>query len=574
MLNGVNIMFNKKCKLFLITLVFMLSISAVAAVDTNSSDDIIAGDIDEEPPSAGIDNISSDDLLSSSESEDVISNVEEPTVVNADNSNVSLLSAANTTKKVTLIKAKDMTKTFGTITDFTATFYDDSGNPLKNAKVKFQIKGVNYTKKTNSKGVAKLPIGLSPGDYIVYIYHPNGYSITKVISVQTTIIAPNFSKHYLSSKSFKATFYNKKGKLLKNKNIKFYANGKYYVKKTNSKGVASINIISKPGVLKIVSINTDTGEKKKSNLQILHTLSANKMTVFSDRTSTFKVTLYKNEKLVKNAKVYISVKGNSILAKTNSKGVASFDFKLSKGTYTFKSSDPYTGDKISTKVTVKLATIQANDMIVHENKTSTFTATVLKSNGKVAANAQVKIKLNGTTHTVKSNSKGVVSFDFNLDQGSYKIVLKDLSSGYSLTKKITVLKSNVGMEYNQYGVSADGKTILAIGRASASGEMSKYGYSFHMTEFLRVCPYCGSNELYWSIFWAGSETADYGVFPATGHKEGGSAEGHIFCAHCDCDWSVYGNNHGTGGDLKVVSPTVASSKEAAYLLKSGNYILV
>ena len=115
---------------------------------------------------------------------------------------------------------------------------------------------------------------------------------------------------------------------------------------------------------------------------------------------------------------------------------------------------------------------------------------------------------------------------------------------------------------------------MAIGRPSASGEVSKYGYKFYMTVFERVCPYCGSSELYWSIFWTGDETSNYGVFPATGNKEGGSAEGHIFCANCDADWSVFGNEHVYGGGTKltVVSQSVLTTKDAAYMLKNGEMI--
>jgi hypothetical protein len=142
-----------------------------------------------------------------------------------------------------------------------------------------------------------------------------------------------------------------------------------------------------------------------------------------------------------------------------------------------------------------------------------------------------------------------------------------------LTKKIDVYESSSGKSYNKYGVSDDGKTILAIGRASAAGELSAYGYTFYATEFDRTCPYCGSHELYWSIFFAGSETANWGIFPATGTGEGSSAEGIIVCACCDSDWSVFGHNHGgSGGDLTVVVPTHSCSKSDAYDLKSGSYV--
>ena len=95
-----------------------------------------------------------------------------------------------------------------------------------------------------------------------------------------------------------------------------------------------------------------------------------------------------------------------------------------------------------------------------------------------------------------------------------------------------------------------------------------------MTVFERVCPYCGSSELYWSIFWAGDETSNYGVFPATGNKEGGSAEGHIFCADCDADWSVFGNEHvyDGGTTLTVVIDSVLTTKDVAYMLKNGEMI--
>ena len=125
--------------------------------------------------------------------------------------------------------------------------------------------------------------------------------------------------------------------------------------------------------------------------------------------------------------------------------------------------------------------------------------------------------------------------------------------------------------FDQYGVSSDGTQIMAIGRPSAPGE-SSYGYTFYKSVFRRKCPFCGSDQLYWGIFWAGNESSSWGYFPATGQSEGGSIEGHIFCKSCDADFScILGADHTSPPRAKLerISGPTKCSKQDAYNLKNG-----
>ena len=568
-------MFNKKIKLVLIILVFMLSLGVVSASDSNLTDDVESNDGDEEPPSDSI-NLSANETSYSSFNNQ---NNHNDLKLLSDDSIISYSNNYSSQKDnipVSFIKAKDIVKTYKSSKKYTATFFDNSGNALKNTKVKLKLNHKTYTKITNSKGYVSLDLDLKVGHYEIIAIHPEGHKIYNKIIVKHSITSFNLKKHYRSSKNFKATFYDKKGKLLKHKYVTFSYRGYKIVKKTNGNGNAILKITTSVGTHKVITFNPITGEKVKNTIKVSPTLSAKKMTVFTGKTSKFKVKLYKNEKLAKHKKMHVYVDGVKKTVKTNSKGVATVKFKLSKGSYNFKSIDPYTGYALDRTVKVKLASIKAHDMAAILNKSSAFQAQLLKQNGKVAKHTKMKITINGKEHKVKTNSKGFAHVEFKFCEGKYNVVCKDLKTGYTLKSKITVVSDKDGVSYNKYGISEDGLSILAIGRPSSSGEQSKYGYKWYMSEFERTCPYCHGHNLFWDVFWSGDETTEVAIFPATGHREPGSTEGMIFCEDCDCDFSIFGKEHVTSHPmhLKVISEPSKSSKEEAYILKSGNFVKI
>ena len=662
-------MFNNKMKLFFITLVFMLSVSAVASAETNSTDDMTIGEVEEEPPSIEIadastgeaDNASQSEVLSSAEvinessdddsevlqimddvnstdnavlksqNDDVLSNSYSlkgsnvvmyykngsgytvtlktgKTPVKGETVSISINGAkykrvtdakgkaflpinlmvgtytvsayfgghtiTNTVKILPNVQSSNLVKYYGNDAKFTAKFLNNYGYLLKNTEVSIIVHGKTYRTKTNSKGIASINIDLPVGRYSVMAVHPTGYKTSNKILIKSTITSSDLVKRYKSSKKVLAKFLDTNGNVMKGKDVKFRLNDKYYTERTDSNGVARLAVNIKPGSYDITVINPVSGERHKQNIKIYRTIYADSnINGVQNTVGEYKVKLYKNEKLTKGAIVEIHLKGRTYKVATNSDGVATFKYKLSKGTYAIQAVDSYTGLSVKTTLKVTPPTIRASDATTRANYYTNYKATVLNENGNAHGGASVKFTVSGKTYTVKANANGVAVLKIKLAKGTHPITIKDVSTGYSVTKKLTILQSSKGMKYNKYGVSSDGKTLLVVGRPSAVGETSKYGYTFHTTEFVRECTYCGGHNLYWGIFWAGNEHDDGGIFPATGHMETCALDGCIFCADCDCDWSIFGHNHGDDiRDLAVVSPSVSSSKDAAYELKSGNYV--
>ncbi len=536
-------MFGNKMKIFLITLCFMLSVSAVGATSdvgnvVSFDDDVETGDLDVDPPS-GIDDINN---VTYSKSEDT----REP-----------------------VIYGEDLSMYYKNGSRYEVSIYQDGkiiNSQNNDSKVIFNVNGVNYTKELVN-GKASIGINLNPGNYtITTFYHYTDGLATKTnnIEVLSTIQANDVVKFFRNGTQYCAKFLDGCGSPLVNASVIFNINGVFYKKQTDDNGMAKLNINLRPGVYILTAMHPD-GLMYGYNITVLSTIHGDDIVKFFRNGTQYCAKFLDGcgSPLV-NASVTFNINGVFYKKQTDDNGMARLNINLFPGEYILTAIH-LNGEEKANIIKV-LTTISAEDISLIENKSGVF---VLKTHDGAR---NVSITINGVEYIVQTDDGGVATLNVSLSKGNHAVLSKNLNSGEEIFNTIYVMEDPAFIKYYSiYGVSPDGKYIMAIGRPSAAGELSKYGYTFYKSVFERICPCCRSDRLYWGIFWAGSETANWGVFPATGLKESGSAEGHIFCAKCDADFSVIdGKNHGGGSKnlIKVIS-TVSSSKDEAYILKNG-----
>ena len=614
-------------KIFLITLCFMLSVSAVGAASdvgnvVSFDDDVETGDLDVDPPS-GIDDINN---VTYSKSEDTrepviygedlsmyykngsryeVSIYQDGKLINSQNNDSKVIfnvNGVNYTKELVNGKASiginlnpgnytittfyhytdglatktnnievlstilvnDVVKFFRNGTQYCAKFLDGCGSPLVNASVTFNINGVFYKKQTDDNGMAKLNINLRPGVYILTAMHPDALMYGSNITVLSTILANDVVKFFRNGTQYCAKFLDGCGSPLVNASVTFNINGVLYKKQTDYEGVARLNINLFPGKYILTAMHPD-GLMYGYNITVLSTIHGDDIVKFFRNGTQYCAKFLDGcgSPLV-NASVTFNINGVFYKKQTDDNGMARLNINLFPGEYILTAIH-LNGEEKANIIKV-LTTISAEDISLIENKSGVF---VLKTHDGAR---NVSITINGVEYIVQTDDGAVATLNVSLSKGNHAVLSKNLNSGEEIFNTIHVMEDPAFIKYYSiYGVSPDGKYIMAIGRPSAAGELSKYGYTFYKSVFERICPCCRSDRLYWGIFWAGSETANWGVFPATGLKESGSAEGHIFCAKCDADFSVIdGKNHGGGSKnlIKVIS-TVSSSKDEAYILKNG-----
>ncbi len=158
--------------------------------------------------------------------------------------------------------------------------------------------------------------------------------------------------------------------------------------------------------------------------------------------SKFTVTLKdKNKKAINKAKVKISINGNTYNKVTDTKGTASINLNLKSGSYsvttTFAGTKLYESKSLKSTVTVK-STIKCSDLTKYYKNTASYYSTFYDKKGKLLKTTAVKIKLNGKTYSIKTNSKGVAKQSINLKPGKYSVTSINSKTSESTTKTVTI----------------------------------------------------------------------------------------------------------------------------------------
>ena len=149
---------------------------------------------------------------------------------------------SNNIKVISLIESDDLTKYYRNNSQFIVRIHSaDGGYVGAGEEIKFNINGVFYTRTTNETGHAKLNINLGQGNYTITTYYKN-CSKGNNIEVLPILTAEDLVMKYMDGSQFKAKLVDGQGKAYPKQTVKFNINGVIYNGKTDSDGVAKLNI--------------------------------------------------------------------------------------------------------------------------------------------------------------------------------------------------------------------------------------------------------------------------------------------------------------------------------------------
>ena len=384
--------------------------------------------------------------------------------VKSASSTAAKASASKTTKVSTNLKVSGTS--FYSGQSLVVTLKDKNSKALSGQKIlfKFTSLGKTYTKTTDKNGQAKITLN-AVGTLKVVVsfagkgnYSASSYSGSLKVSKSDSGLTVSSTTVALGT-PLVVTLKNKKtGALLSNQKVKFTLKKNSYVRTTDSKGQAKLNInIQKPfnvtisyGGSKALSASSITKTINPTKCGLSFTYSASSVKYGHSLTITLKNKV--TAKAVSGKKLVVKYLSKSYTKTTNSKGQVSIPI-YGVGDVTLKTS--YSGDDVykSASSSKKIKGVKDSTKLSNSRDTlpvgDAYVVTLKDSNGKVLSNKKVVLNFSGRAYTKTTNSKGQASLTIIKGPGTYSMVVSYGGSKYyaptKISKKVKMTNSIVSI---------------------------------------------------------------------------------------------------------------------------------
>lgn len=323
---------------------------------------------------------------------------------------------------------------------FYVTLKDKNNKGIPNQDIVITLNGVDNPRTTKDDGSTSIAINLNSGNYSVLIkYAGNGKylssSLSRNITVKSTVIASDLVKYYRNATQFHATILDYNGAKVVNKKVSMNINGVFYNRTTNSKGQITLNINLEPKSYILTVINPVTGENSACNITVLSKFKDNHDLVkYYKNASRYSVRVLDDVgNPLSGGKVTFNINGVLYERTTKSDGTASLAINLEPGTYIITAE--HEGLKVSNTIKV-LTVIKTKDIVMTYKDGTKFTATILDGLGNPYPGQKLTFNINGVLYDRTTKSDGTASLSINLMPAKY--IITTSYNGLNAANTITV----------------------------------------------------------------------------------------------------------------------------------------
>ena len=362
-----------------------------------------------------------------------------------------------------------------------------SGTAL-NGVVKIEIGSRVYDVELED-GTASLVIGRLPADNYTYTatFAGDGEYAKSVakgsFEVRDTlynvkIVALNLTKYYGNDKMFIMQAVTTTNKSVSNVPLYVTINGKEYTLMTDKDGIAQMEInLNSGNYTAFVNLKEDDyyhNASTNASITILSTVEAIDLVKLNGTAGQyFAIFSDSNGKVLSNKEVTFKIGSNKYTAKTLPNGIVRLNINLSPGKYSIVAINPVTGQKATNSIFVYLRLMENKNLKMYYGAGKSFKVRAYGDNGKVAKNAVVKMKINGKTYKVKTNSKGYASLKIRLNPGKYKITAtyKKFTVKNTVTVKSTI-KTKISSNKKSKTIKVKAKLLNSKGKILKSKKLT------------------------------------------------------------------------------------------------------